>query len=285
MNIPPEWVDYKQEREKHSVVGTLLHHPKFHSPELNNQRDIFVHLPPSYFDQTQPHKRYPVLYVQDGQNLFDHHSSYAGEWNLDAHLLDLSFFWGLEAIAVGIPNLGDKRLDEYSPFQQPRMGGGMGGKYIDFIADTLKPRIDADFRTLPGRDYTGLMGSSMGGLISLYGFFHRPSVFGLTAAMSPALWFANRAIFPYIEGANFHEGRIYLDSGTAERHHRRRGPDRCHTEDTEQMYQLLLRKGYRDKEAAVFYEGEGDSHSEAAWSRRLPYALFYLLRGRPPQAA
>src|SRR5690606_34996125 len=124
-----------------------------------------------------------------------------------------------------------------SPFEDDDHGGGRGDDYLSFLADTLKPVIDRDFRTLPGRADTYVAGSSMGGLISLYAFFRRPDVFGGAAVMSPALWFAEGAIFRFVEAAPFAPGRLYLDIGTEE--------GEGAVADARAMANTLLRKGYR----------------------------------------
>jgi predicted alpha/beta superfamily hydrolase len=144
---------------EHTIVGTVRVLEQVASPELGNQRDIFVYLPPGY-DASQ--QRYPVLYMHDGQNLFDEATSYSGEWQVDETMEALSRA-GYPAIVVGIPNLGERRIEEYNPVDTPQHGGGKGGLYLTFIVQTLKPLIDGQFRTLPDRLHTGIMGASMGG--------------------------------------------------------------------------------------------------------------------------
>src|SRR5438874_5263522 len=143
------------------VVGTGLEALcDFYSPQLDNRRDILVRLPPSY---ARSSRRFPVLYLQDGQNLFDSATSYARDWGLH-RVVAAAARRGIEAILVGIPNMGIERLDEYSPFVDPDAGGGAGDRYLDFVLGTLKPAIDREFRTRPERTHTGIVGSSMGGL-------------------------------------------------------------------------------------------------------------------------
>src|SRR3954469_17512189 len=205
--------DYHMTAEEgHTVVGTVMVLGGVESPQLGNQRDLLVYLPPSY---GQGDRRYPVIYMHDGQNLFDRATSFGEEWEVDQTLEEVSGE-GLETIVVGIPNTGE-RLDEYSPFHDRKHGqGGNGDAYLDFIVRTVKPVIDRDFRTRPERECTGIAGSSMGGLISLYAFFRRSDVFGFAGVMSPALWFANGAIFDYMSTVAFAPGRLYLDVGTKE---------------------------------------------------------------------
>ena len=245
--------------------GTLKVVRDVHSPELSNSRDILVHLPTSY---TEDQRRYPVIYMHDGQNLFDDATSFAGAWHVDEALEALDCE-GLDAIVVGIPNLGPKRIDEYSPFVDAARRGGSGDRYLRFIIQTLKPLIDREFRTLPDRLHTGVVGSSMGGLISLYAFFRHPDVFGFAGAMSPSLWFANGAIFRTIDELQPLPGRVYLDAGTGE------GPGLL--ADVRRLRNRLQGKRYQPGLDLRYVEEEGAGHSEAAWGGRLCDALRFLI--------
>lgn len=261
--IAEHWRPYADARGNgngHTVVGHLRVLERVWSPQLDNHRDLLIYLPPSYL---KGHKRYPVLYMQDGQNLFDRATGYAGaEWQVD-ETMELLSGEGLEAIVVGLPHMGEQRVQEYNPLAGTLVSRGQA--YLDFVVKTVKPMIDRDFRTRPDRKHTGLIGSSMGGLISLYGFFHHPHTFGLVGSLSPAFWYAAGAIYPAIQSAAFSPGRIYLDHGTQEANAAR-------------MYALLLSKGYRPGESILYVKEEGGEHTEAAWARRLPGALRFLLR-------
>jgi predicted alpha/beta superfamily hydrolase len=250
----------------HSVVGDVRVLPQVWSPQLENERDIFVYLPPSYHTSA---RRYPVVYMQDGQNLFDTVLSFGDDWRVDETMERLSPV-GVEAIVVGVPHMGVQRCNEYSPFDD-----GCGDAYLAFLTDTLKPLVDGALRTLPGREHTGVLGSSMGGLISLYAALRRPDVFGFVGVMSPSLWYARRGIFEVAHIVPPAPLRIYLDVGTAERG--------AMVSDARLMRQLLQRKGYRLGESLTYVEAEGAPHSEAAWGERLPDALRFLLPP-PPQA-
>ena len=254
------WLAYGAYHEgQHSVVGNVQVLADVDSPQLGNRRDLLVYLPPSHI---RSERRYPVIYMQDGQNLFDRSTAFGGnEWQVD-ETLELLSQSGLEAIAVGLPHPGAERLSEYSPFDGFRPGHG--DAYLDFVIDTVKPLIDDTFLTLPDREHTGLLGSSMGGLISLYGFFRRPEVFGLAASMSPALWYARGAIYSYVRQAPFNPGRVYLDHGSREN-------------SATRMQRLLMEKGYHLGQELAYVEEEGGEHNEAAWARRLPGALRFLL--------
>jgi predicted alpha/beta superfamily hydrolase len=268
-----EWREYRREAggTQQAPEGRVQVLERLHSPELGNDRAILVHLPPSY-DRSP--RRYPVVYMHDGQNLFDAETSFAGAWGVDRTLEEASRE-GLEALVVGIPHAGEGRLDEYSPWRDRRHdAGGRGGAYVEFIARTLKPLVDRDFRTLPGRETTAVAGSSMGGLISLYAFLRRPDVFGAAGVMSPALWFGGRSIFPFVSGRPFTPGRIYLDVGTSE--------GREVLPDVRRMRELLARKGYRSGRELMYVVEMGGRHEERAWGRRLGRALRFLL-GAPPR--
>jgi len=233
------------------------------SPGLD--RELAVYLPPFYGDTD---RRYPVLYMQDGQNLFDPEASFAGSWRVD-----LAMNWAaarrVEGILVGVPNAGDARIAEYSPFDDPEGGPGRGSEYVSHLAGTIKPLVDARFRTLPQRETTGVAGSSMGGLISLFAFFARPDVFGIMGALSPSLWFAERAIFGLLEAAPPFPGRLYLDVGRLE------GAETL--EDARRLRDLLRGKGYAPGEQLRYVEDRAGKHEEAAWSRRFRAALPFLL--------
>ena len=192
------WSDYPTGED--TLLGALQGRLKVRrgvaGPATARSRDILVLVPPGY-DRSD--RRYPVVYMHDGQNLFDPATSYAGAWRV-GRALDSIRREGIEAIVVGVPNAGDDRIAEYSPFSDARIGGGEGDAYVAWLADEVRGLVDASFRTLPGPAATCVAGSSMGGLISLYALFRRPDTFGAAAAMSPALWFARRAIYPWLDG-------------------------------------------------------------------------------------
>lgn len=237
-----------------------------HSPELDNQRDVLVYLPPSYHRSEQT---YPVLYMQDGQNLFDPSTSFAGEWGV-GRAMNAAARRGLEAIVVGVPNMGPERLNEYSPFPDPAAGGGgKGAAYADFLAGTLKPLVDQRFRTARERERTVVAGSSMGGLISLVALLRHPEIFGAAGVLSPSLWFAGGAIFSEVERLPYVPARIYLDIGVLE------GPE--HVANARRMRDLLLSKGFRIGLDLRWLESRSGRHDERSWGRRFARALPFLL--------
>jgi predicted alpha/beta superfamily hydrolase len=240
--------------------------PNVWSPQRNSRRDIDVFLPPSYKGSRA---RYPVVYMQDGQNLTDPHRAFAGTWNLPGAIHTLAGC-GIEAIVVGVPNMGADRLSEYSPFFDERHGGGGGDAYLAYLERTVKPLVDRRFRTQPHREATGIFGSSMGALISLYAFFRAPETFGFAGGMSPSLWFAHRAITDYIEQDGAPDGRLYLDAGTEE--------SGATLRDVRHLARVLERKGYHEPDRLRVVEAHGGRHSETHWAERLVPALEFLLR-------
>ena len=253
-----------------SSFGTIERISAVYSPQLDNARDLLVSLPARH---GMTGRRYPVIYMHDGQNLFDPAMSFAGSWNVDVAMAEVSL-GGLEAIVVGIPNMGHERLAEYSPFAHPQAGIGRGDRYLEFLIETVKPLIDAQYMTLPDRIDTGIVGSSMGGLISLYAFFRHPEVFGFAGVLSPSLWFTEADTFAFVEQAPFSPGKLYLDVGALE--------GERHVASAERMCDLLVAKGYRFGQNLMFVEEEIGHHHEAAWARRFQNALPFLVPALEP---
>jgi predicted alpha/beta superfamily hydrolase len=252
------------------VTGTLYKLGPVHSTHLNNERDIFVWVPSNY--EAHADRRYPVIYMQDGQNLFSDELAFGKEWRVDEGLERLSTL-GLDAIAVGIPNAGAERLAEYSPFVDAEGRGGRGELYVRFVHEEVMPLVAKHFRVLATRDATGIMGSSMGALISLYAYFQLPEVFGFVGAMSPSIWFADAAILPFIEQQSGANGRVYLDIGTAE--------GEAHVGHVQHLHRILLSKGYRQGETLFYVEEDMAQHDEEAWAKRLRTALYFRLPPTP----
>lgn len=240
-----------------------------HPPGLRPARDILVALPPGYDDER---RSYPVVYLHDGQNLFDPATSFAGDWGLVTSLQQLARDQ-VKAIVVGIPNRGRRRRYEYSPFRDIIHGGGGGDRYLRFITESLKPLIDASFRTRTGRAHTVIAGSSLGGLISLYALYRHPEVFGAAGVLSPSLWFADRAIFRFLAGLRpGPRGRIHLDVGTEE--------GATTLADVRELRELLLSAGYSPGRDLEYVEELDAGHDEGAWGRRFREALPFLLGGQ-----
>jgi predicted alpha/beta superfamily hydrolase len=265
-----EWQDYPT-GEGHTVVGTIKVSRPLYGPAEGVRRRLLVYLPPSYY---MAEKRYPVLYMHDGQNLFDAGVSHSGEWQVDETMEALSGE-GIEAIVVGIANSGSGRAVDYSAHKHSVYGGGGADAYVEFLAQKVKPLVDGAFRTLPDRTHTGLMGSSMGGSISLYALLTRPDIFGFAGVMSPAFWWSEGTFLPFVEAMPFVGGRIYMDVGDNESSEVP-GRSEAYLNDAVQMDALLRAKGYTPDNLYFIVEAGGE-HRESAWARRLPDALRFLL--------
>lgn len=264
-----------------TVTGDLRVWHAVYSPQLDNRRDVLVWLPPDY---EHSGRHYPVIYMHDAQNLFDRHGSYSGEWEVDETLTALSTE-GMDAIIVGLPNMHELRGVEYCPYPFVAYEGtptvGRGDDYIRFISETIKPAIDGALRTRPETRFTGIAGSSMGGLISLYGALVYPHVFGLCGAFSPAYWFGDNALLQTCIAKTPYPGRIYLDVGTQEGETIERwlglDSDAAHRAYVQGVHDLYVALEAGGCGALMYVEDEGALHREAAWARRLPAALRFLL--------
>ena len=261
-----EWREYPLAGTGESGQVILRVLPDVLSPQLRNYRDLVVALPPGYSETGTTH---PVVYMQDGQNLFDPATSYAGDWGL-AEAFPEPASGATLPILVGIPNMGRRRRYEYGPFRDIIHAGGGGDRYLAFVAETVKPLVDASFRTRPGRSHTVIAGSSLGGLISLYGLYRYADVFGAAGVQSPALWFADGAMLRFVEDqANLAVGRVYLDIGTEE-------GSRA-LQDVRRLRELLIAAGHMDGRDLCYVEEEGGEHDEEAWGRRFRAAIPFLL--------
>lgn len=229
----------------------------FYMPELDRNRRIWIYLPPDY--GSAPDKHYRTLYMHDAQNLFMSETSFAGEWEVDETLTEL-FEQGDEGcIVVGIDNGEGERIDEYSPWVNVTYGGGEGDEYADFLVTTLKPYIDENYRTKPEREHTGIMGSSMGGLISHYTALEYPEVFSKAGIFSPSYWFSGEAYTHVLASGHPEEMRICLLAGGQE-------DGGSVVIDVENMYQTFLEVGYDMEEVKNVVKADG-THSEWFWAR------------------
>ena len=253
--------------------GQLRRHDNFRSKVLRNQRDIVVYVPPDY-DQ-QPERRYPVLYLHDGQNLFDAATAFNGQdWHV-SQTADYAISGGLIAplIIVGIANTGKSRLREYTPTSVPRLGGGRADRYAKFLIEEVKPFVDRDYRTRLESSQTGIGGSSLGGLVSIYLGLKFSNVFGKIAALSPSVWWNQRVILRFAQAAPVDpRPRIWLDIGTRE------GPRIV--DDVEKFRDVLLTKGWQCDRDLHYERVEGAEHNEAAWAARVgPFLQFLFPAG------
>lgn len=181
-------------------------------PQLKRTRRVWIYLPEAYCDGSNT--KYPVIYMQDGQNVFDDATSYSGEWGLDEFMDSTTM---QKCIIVAVDHGSNKRLNEYNPYDNDRFGKGEGSLYADFLVKTLKPFIDKRYRTLKKKENTFIAGSSMGGLISLYTILKYPKVFGGAGIFSPAFWISGPSIYDEIKvkGSKVNS-RIYLYGGKQE---------------------------------------------------------------------
>lgn len=256
---------------QHTLSGNFRFHRNVASRFLPEGRDVIVFLPPRYNEKTA---RFPVLYLHDGQNLFDAATAFCHqEWQLDENANEL-----IEArviaplIIVGIYNAGEKRLADYTPVRDHRQQGGRARQHARFVVEELIPFIDSEYRTRPGSANRGLGGSSLGGLVTLYIALHYPDVFGKLVVMSPSVWWARRAILRELKKAVIRQRpQVWLDVGTAE------GMDAegC-VQNVRDLRDVLLSRGWQLGVDLAYLEDDGAGHNEKAWGARMRHALQYL---------
>ncbi len=279
------WVPYEPGPAS-TVVGDLRVLRGLRGPWENAPRDILVHLPAGAGTSG---RRYPVLYLHDGQNLFDEATSFSGEWRVDETLTELARD-GLEIIAVGIPSpAGPGRGAEYTPYRakpwagEPPYPSSMGSAYVGFLVEQVKPAVDAAFPTRFDRASTGVLGSSWGGLISLWAAAERGDVFGLVGAMSPAITPGQGPIYRRLRRLSPVPQRVYVDMGDHE------GSFATDPREDRAMSRDAIRASRKVRDAIAvsvpasarlrYVEDPGGIHQESAWARRLPDALRFLFGG------
>ncbi|MEO1075583.1 MAG: alpha/beta hydrolase-fold protein [Bacteroidota bacterium] len=252
---PTDWEDTALA----SATGSIRYHHHVASPRTREARDLVVWLPPGYDEDAE--RRYPVLYIHDGQNVFDRSTSYGGsEWRMDEVADSLIARGQIEPmIVVGINNT-QIRWAEYS-------GGPFGRIYADFLVNTVKPLIDGTYRTRPDRDHTAVMGASMGGLISFYLLMWHPEVFSKAAALSSAFPYDNADLVDHIATMPLPSEPVslYFDNGT-------QGIDQFFAESHTFVVETLRARGLGE----VFFETYEADHTERDWARRLWRPLTYL---------
>lgn len=256
-------------RRATATSGVHVLAPALRMPGLDRQRTLRVYLPPGY---DKGKRRYPVLYMHDGQNLFDDATSFVGEWGVDESMDALAKSDGIEVIVVGIDHGGDKRISELSPWPNPKYGAAEGKQYMDFVVGTVKPFIDRTFRTKPGRMDTGIMGSSLGGMTSHYAIYQYPDVFGLAGIFSPSYWFSDE-VYRFTAARRLPRGtRLYLVAGDQE------GDTPATNVENVRKMETLLRT---DPNVVLFTAiRPGAEHNEIFWKREFPKAMIYLF-GKP----
>lgn len=261
-----------------SVAGDLRLH-EFHSRIFRNTRMLRVWLPPRYDAPENDARHYPVLYLNDGQNLFDRATAFAGvEWQVDEtadRLIRQEAI--LPMIIVGIDNAQNDRIKEFLPYRSfhPPVLRPQGKRYPDFLMNEVMPFVYERFRIARGPENTGLGGSSLGALISLYAVMERPGVFGRLLLESPSLFISNRRILKYGRAFRRWPEKVFLAIGTREVG--REDKDRQVVEDVRELEKSLRRAGFDDSRLLVKI-AEGASHNEGEWARRFPEALSFLFR-------
>jgi len=265
----------------HTLTGDIRLHKDFHSKILNNDRDVIVYLPPGYDKDKQRH--YSVLYLHDGQNLFDGATSFipGQEWRVDEAAGVLIASGKIEPlIIVGVYNTGKDRIDEYTPVAEPKYkAGGKADLYGRLLVEELKPFIDKTYRTRKGATDTGLGGSSLGGLVSMYLALKYPNVFGRVAVVSPSVWWGNNQIVHQVEALPKKPPlRIWLDIGTKEGGN---AEEAKHTVDGARLLKnALVKKGWKLEKDLKYFEAQGAEHNERAWAARVEQILEFLF---PPK--
>ncbi len=258
------------------ATGDLRLH-EFRSRVFRNTRWLRVWLPPGYDDGENLGRRYPVLYLNDGQNLFEAATSYAGvEWQVDETADRL--IRGGEVppmIFVGMDNAGKDRIREYMPHRSmhPMMLRVQGQRYPDFLMKEVMPFVERNYRVASGPEDTGLGGSSLGGLIALYTAMARPGVIGRLLLESPSLWASHRQVIKESRSVRIWPERIYLGVGTAEAGSVEQS--RTVTDDVRELAGILRRAVLSEKRLRLVIE-DGAGHNEAAWAERFPEALRFL---------
>lgn len=262
------------------LVGDIRLHRQFYSRYLEFERSIIVYLPPSY--KKDSYKRYPVLYMHDGNNIFDPRTAFAGvAWEANDTVERLIAAGQMqEIIIVGIYNT-PARLYEYTwtpmYFGHDGLQGGHGKKYARFLVKELKQFIDKEYRTLPDRQHTAVMGSSLGGLINFYLGRHYSDVFGKVAIMSPSFWWGNGIVYKHVQNYP-RDLQIWMDIGVYEC-----GSDQPQANDyvlrqTRMIRDALLQQGYRENLNFCYFEDPHGHHNEYSWGKRLHRPLLFFFR-------
>jgi predicted alpha/beta superfamily hydrolase len=255
--------------------GALEFHRQFRSRVLGNERDLVVWLPPGMDGR----KRHPVIYFQDGQNLFEPGTAFNGQdWHAGRTAAELVRAGEIEPpILVGVYNTGAARIDEYAPTpgkisaDGESYSRGRARQYVQFVTGEVKPFIDGHYRTLTGPAHTSIAGSSMGGLAAFYAVLWQPRIFGAAGVLSPSTWWDDAATIHFVEDLRKKPPvRLWLDTGTAE-------PG---WENTRRLHDTLVEHGWRDGQDLHYLEVEGAEHNEAAWAARTGPLLRWLVPGK-----
>ena len=232
------------------------------SPQLKTTKKIWVYLPQNYNTSA---KKYPVVYMHDAQNLFDDKTSYAGEWNIDETLDSIK----AQVIVIGIEHGGEKRLEELTPFKHPKYGGGQADSYLEFIVKTLKPKVDATYRTKTNAINTAIMGSSLGGLVSFYATLKYPEVFGKVGCFSPSFWFCRKELNDLMAKTPDFKTKVYFLCGDNE-------GDADVIPDMENVEKWVNTKRCECKKRNKKVIVKGGQHNEKLWRDSFKKAYLWL---------
>jgi predicted alpha/beta superfamily hydrolase len=256
------WSDSFLKKDKKSTASKNVYimSNNFRIKELNTTRRIWIYFPPDY---TTTQKRYPVLYMHDGQNVFEDSTSFSGEWGVDEFMDTIRN----NCIVVAIDHGGPKRINEYCPYDMEKFGKGEGKQYVDFLATALKPYIDKKYRTLKKKEYTFVAGSSMGGLISMYAILQYPKVFGGAGVFSPAFWVGPKIFDDITSRGEKVKGRIYFYGGKQESE--RMVPDML------KAFEKMRAVSKADMTTVIRDDGK---HNEPTWRREFPRFFEWMMR-------
>ena len=254
--------------------GYLRKYDRYGSRYLPGERDLVVYLPGLY--ERRPDFHFPVLYMQDGQNLFDPATSFIhGVYWRVGETADRLIAEGAihPPVIVGIYNTGKRRLREYSPSKDRKLGGGGADRYGLMLTREIKPFVESQFRILSGAANTGIAGSSLGGLLTIYLGLKYRQIFGRIAALSPSVWWNQRWIVNYVARARVDpRPRMWLDAGTQESAHE--------IDDMRRLRDALVRRGWQEGHDLRYGEIQGGKHDEAAWALRVDPFLRFLFPAR-----
>lgn len=258
------------EKPSTALPEVSLLKPLLEIPGLHRNRQIRLYLPPGYATAT---RRYPVLYMHDGQNLFDDATAYAGEWHVDETLNALARDGKLELIVVGVDNGQEKRITELNPWTNMRSEAPEGEEYMAFVVRVLKPLIDAHYRTKPDRANTAIMGSSMGGLISHYAVIHYPDVFSKGGIFSPAYWTAPASFGYFAAHRPAADARLYFLAGQEE--------GGSMVPDIKKVFaSVSLSDLNKVNPNIVLKIVPGAKHNEKFWSAQFAQAVLWMFAGQ-----
>lgn len=265
-------------RASHTLTGDIRRH-RLAWPGWRRKRNVLVYLPPGYAEADDT--RYPVLYVHDGQNVFDGATAFVPgqEWELDETAERLIRARAIApVIIVAVDHAGEHRVDEFTPVcDARRQVGGGADEYGRALVDVVKRFVDRTYRTRPGPEHTGLCGSSMGGLVTLHLGLARPDVFSKLAVLSPSVWWSRRAIVRRVRRLRDRPPvHVWLDVGTAE--------GAREVADVRALRDALVDRGWRLGHDLAYAEIEGAPHAESAWAARVDRVLACLFPPVSPRA-